>query len=66
MRNANLPEFYGTRPNSVKSQSTASMRSGHGKGEYAPRGALFIGARHWDQTIYYHTHLPAPKANCAS
>lgn len=44
MRNANLPEFFGTRPNSVKSQSTASMRSGHGKGEYAPRGALCVGA----------------------
>src|SRR6478735_10920524 len=44
MRNANLPEFFGTRPNSVKSQTTASMRSGHGKGEYAPRGALCGGA----------------------
>lgn len=44
MRNANLPEFFGTRPNSVKSQTTASMRSGHGKGEYAPRGALCVGA----------------------
>lgn len=44
MRNANLPEFFGTRPNSVKSQATASMRSGHGKGEYAPRGALCVGA----------------------
>lgn len=66
MRNANLPEFYGTRPNSVKSQSTASMRSGHGKGEYAPRDALFLAPGNWYQTIYYHTHPCPPKANWAS
>lgn len=42
------------------------MRTSHGKGEYAPRGALRLllikkhsGAGQWDQTIYYHTH-PSP------
>jgi hypothetical protein len=64
MRNANLPEFFGTRPNSVKSQSTASMRSGHGKGEYAPHAALSAMAPgKWDQTIYHHTHPQPLKAN---
>lgn len=42
------------------------MRTSHGKGENAPRGALRLllikrhsGAGQWDQTIYYHTH-PSP------
>ncbi len=65
MRMESLPELYGsTRPNSVKSQSTASMRSGHGKGEYAPHAArLFLAPGKWDQTIYHHTHRAPQDAN---
>ncbi len=49
-------------PNSVKSQSTASMRSGHGKGEYAPHAALSAMAPgKWDRTIYPPIATPEGK-----
>ncbi len=67
MRMRNLPESRRHAPvNSVISQYDRLYAVSHGKGENAPHGALFCGAGQMNQTIYNHTHPPAPKANRAT
>ncbi|RNG13000.1 hypothetical protein EEJ42_31815 [Streptomyces botrytidirepellens] len=53
----------GTRPNSVLSQTTASMRSATGWQGTRLTAHFDEAPGKWDQTIYHHTHPHPPRAN---